>query len=46
MYLGQLKKQAEAVIQENEELKNVIHKLNTQLSRYQAKYDPPKVNTW
>eukprot|EP00057_Strongylocentrotus_purpuratus_P034708 XP_796264.3 PREDICTED: centrosomal protein of 89 kDa [Strongylocentrotus purpuratus] len=42
MYLNQLKKQAGAVIQDNEELKNVIHKLNVQLSRYQAKYAPPQ----
>ncbi|XP_054762666.2 centrosomal protein of 89 kDa-like [Lytechinus pictus] len=42
MYLNQLKKQAEAVIRENEDLKNVIHKLNIQLSRYQAKYAPPQ----
>ncbi len=38
-----LQQQAEEVIEENEQLKNIIHKLNVQLSRYQAKCPPPQV---
>ncbi|XP_071484726.1 uncharacterized protein [Diadema antillarum] len=42
VYIKQLKEQAERVIEENEELKNVVHKLNIHLSRYQAKYSSPQ----
>ncbi|XP_022083976.1 centrosomal protein of 89 kDa-like isoform X2 [Acanthaster planci] len=37
-----LRQQAEEVVAENEQLKMVIHKLNIQLSRYQAKHSPPQ----
>ncbi|XP_038067839.1 centrosomal protein of 89 kDa-like [Patiria miniata] len=37
-----MRQQAEEVLGENEQLKMVIHKLNIQLSRYQAKHSPPQ----
>ena len=39
-----LRQQAEEVVAENEQLKMVVHKLNIQLSRYQAKHSPPQVS--
>lgn len=43
VFIEQLKKQAEEVLIENENLRNIIHKLNIQMSRYQAKCSPLKV---
>ncbi|XP_071785817.1 uncharacterized protein [Asterias amurensis] len=36
-----MRQHAEEVVTENDQLKTIIHKLNIQLSRYQAKYSPP-----
>ncbi|KAJ8042217.1 Centrosomal protein of 89 kDa [Holothuria leucospilota] len=39
-FVEQLKQRAEEVLIENDDLRDIIHKLNIQLSRYQAKCSP------
>ncbi|XP_019640170.1 PREDICTED: centrosomal protein of 89 kDa-like isoform X1 [Branchiostoma belcheri] len=39
--LALIKQQAEEVVHENDALKRTVHRLNVELSRYQAKYRPP-----